>query len=157
MEHLVGSLTKTESEVNILSSLLNVFSCADMCGFSGLSDENSIGENELPTSQKPNASGESPISTCISTVEIPVAQHCLFSFPSGGGELVLNQCSSVQDSRTPLESVRSFHPGPGSIDAAHLLKVVSPPHTPQAALVEVHPDKTPGETVCQLGVGQSIG
>eukprot|EP00108_Taenia_solium_P010764 TsM_000724100 transcript=TsM_000724100 gene=TsM_000724100 len=91
-----------------------------------LRDEDPIKGNDLSTSQQSNV-GER-------------------------GELVLNQCSSVQDSRTPLESTRSIHPGPGIIDAARLLKVVSPPHTPPTALVEVHADKTPGETVCQLGV-----
>ncbi|CDS36537.1 conserved hypothetical protein [Echinococcus multilocularis] len=91
-----------------------------------LLDENSNGENQLSTSQQSN------------TDEVE--------------NLVLNQCSSVQDSRTPLESARSLHPGPENIDSTCLLKIVSPPCTPPRALVEVHPDKTPGESVCQLSV-----
>ncbi|KAL5105679.1 Synaptonemal complex protein 2 [Taenia crassiceps] len=91
-----------------------------------LRDENSAGENEISTSYQSNDGGR--------------------------GQLVLRQCSLVQNSRTPLESARSLHPGPENIDAAGLLKVVSPPHTPPRALIEVHPDKKPGETVYQLSV-----
>ncbi|EUB56346.1 Synaptonemal complex protein 2 [Echinococcus granulosus] len=90
----------------------------------------------------------SPLLNTPTTPLVPSQEDLLL----GVEKLVLNQCSSVQDSRTPLESARSLHPGPENIDSTCLLKVVSPPRTPPRALMEVHPDKTPGESVCQLSV-----
>uniref|UniRef100_A0A158R717 Pecanex-like protein n=1 Tax=Taenia asiatica TaxID=60517 RepID=A0A158R717_TAEAS len=127
-EVLAGSMDVMRHQAAVtLSPLLDTLTAPQVPSQEDLlRDEDPIGESDLSTSQQSNA-GE-------------------------GGEPVFNQCSLVQDSRTPLESTQSIHPRPGIIDAARLLKVVSPPHTPPTALVEVHPDKTPGETVRQLGV-----
>ncbi|VDM18558.1 unnamed protein product [Hydatigera taeniaeformis] len=125
---LAGSMDVMRNQATVtLSPLLNTSTTPLVSSQEDLlQDENLIEDNELSVSKQSNNGAKE--------------------------ELVLNRCPVVQDSRTPLESIQSFHPGPASVDAAGLLKVVSPPRTPPAALVEVLSDKTPGVTVCQLSI-----